>query len=120
MKTKNTFSAKAVKTKLRAGLGLYAQTAALTLEAYAKTNAPWWPQGPSGGKTGPPGYRHTGDARNSIQAEWGWKGDHLIVTVSGNMKYSVYLELANEKKYAILYPTIQKLAPSILKAYRRF
>jgi len=106
MKTKNTFSAQAVKTKLRAGLGLLADTSAKILEANAKADAPW--------------EDRTSNARNSIQGDWGWKGDHLIITVSGNMEYSVYLELAREKRFAVLYPTVQKHAPSIIKAYRRF
>jgi len=106
MKTTNTFSAQTVKTKLKAGLGLVADTSAKMLEASAKADAPW--------------QDRTGAARNTIQGDWAWKGDHLIITVSGNEDYSASLELGYEKRYAVLVPTIQRHAPSIIKAYRRF
>lgn len=35
------------------------------------------------------------------------------------MNYSVYLELANEKKYAILKPTVDKWTPNIISGYQR-
>lgn len=106
MKVTNTFNPTLVKSKLRAGLGLLADTAAKQLEEDAKRNAPW--------------VDRTSNARNSIQGSYGWRGNHLVITVSGNMEYSVWLELAREKRYAILVPTIQKNAPAIFKAFRRF
>lgn len=118
-KVTNTFSATIVKTKVRAAIGLYAHTAALKLEAEAKKNAPWWPNGPGGSKTGPPGYRHTGNARNSIQGKFLWVGNDAVIELSGNMEYSVYLELAMGKRYAILLPTVEKNSNDILSGYKK-
>ncbi len=90
---------------MRAAIGLYADTAAKKMESDAKREAPW--------------IDRTGNARNSIQGDFGWEGDKCKIVLSGNMDYSVYLELAHEKKYAILEPTIQKNAPEVLRGYQR-
>lgn len=102
---KSTFNNKATEALVRAAIGVFADTAAKKMEADAKQNAQWTDR--------------TSNARNSIQGNFGWKGKHAVITLSGNMEYSSYLELAHEKKYAILIPTIQKHSPEILKAYRR-
>ena len=61
----------------------------------------------------------TSNARNSIQGDFDWRGNRCIITLSGGMEYSVYLELAMGKKYAILYPTVLKNAPDVLRGYQR-
>jgi hypothetical protein len=104
-KTKSTFSAAKTYMKAQAALGLFADTAAKKMEVDAKRNAPWTDR--------------TSNARNSIQGSFGWKNRKLVITLSGNMDYSVWLELANDKRYAILYPTIQKNAPEVLRAYKK-
>lgn len=105
MKVKNTFNPSIADRKLRAALELYANTAALKMEADAKRNAPWTDR--------------TGNARNSIQGGYGWDGDKLVIILSGNVSYFVYLELANEKKYAILVPTTEKYTPEILSGFKK-
>ena len=104
-KSKSTFSAAKTYTKARAALELFARTEGLRLEAEAKKKAPWTDR--------------TANARNSIQGGAGWRQRKLVITLSGNMEYSVWLELANEKRYAILYPTIKRNAPEILRAYKK-
>ena len=101
----NKTNFKAVEKKIRAAIGLYADTAAKKMEGEAKINAPWTDR--------------TGNARNSIRGDFDWKGNKAVITLSGNMYYSVYLELAYQKKYAILKPTIDKNAPEILRGYQR-
>lgn len=101
----NTFNAKAVERKMKAAIGLYADTASKKMEGDAKQNAPWTDR--------------TSNARNSILGEFGWEGNKAVITLSGNMSYSVYLELAHEKRFAILVPTIQKSAPEILRGLQR-
>lgn len=103
--TKNNFNAKEIENKVRAAVGLFADTAAKKMEGEAKNNAKW--------------IDRTSNARNSIRGEFGWKGKNAVISLSGNMNYSVFLELANEKKYSILFPTIKRNAPEVLKAYRR-
>ena len=105
MNVTNNTNFKEVERKMRAKIGLYVNTAALKAEGVAKSEAPWTDR--------------TGDARNSIQGEAGWRKNDMVITLSGNMNYSVYLELAHEKKYAILKPTIHELAPEILKGYEK-
>jgi len=91
--------------KHRAALGLYADTAAKKMEREAKANAPWTDR--------------TTNARQSLAGSSGWDGNKLKVVLSGGMDYSVYLELAHEKKYAILKPTIDKNTSEILAGYQR-
>ena len=119
MKVTNTFSKDKVTTQMKAAIGLYAHTEAKRLEAYAKDNAPWWPKGPKGSATGPPGYRHTGNARNSIQGTFAWEANNAVIRLSGNVDYFIYLELAMAKKWAILLPTIDKHANDILAGYKK-
>ncbi|WP_352419831.1 hypothetical protein [Proteiniborus sp.] len=105
IKVTNNFNTKMVENKVRSAIGLYADTAAKKMEGEAKGNAPWTDR--------------TSNARNSIRGDFGWKGKHAVISLSGNMNYSVYLELAHEKRFAILVPTIQKNAPEVIKGYQR-
>lgn len=102
--TENFNLQKAVN-KQKAALAMYADTAAKKMEGEAKLYAPWTDR--------------TGNARNSIKGESGWDDDKLKIVLSGNMDYSVYLELAYGKKYAILKPTIDRNAPEVLSGYQR-
>lgn len=79
----------------------YGRVAAAKLEQVAKDEAPW--------------QDRTGNARQTIAGVADWAADTFRVGIAGNMNYSVYLELANEKKYAILWPTINKMTPEILR-----
>ena len=101
----NKTNFKEVEKKVKAAIGLYADTAAKRMEGEAKINAPWTDR--------------TGNARNSIRGDFDWQGSKAVITLSGNMDYSVWLELAHGKKYAILKPTIDKNTPEILRGYQR-
>lgn len=105
MAVKSTVDFKAVERKMKAAIGLYADTAAKKMESEAKNKAPWTDR--------------TSNARNSIQGNFGWKRNSAIITLSGNMNYFSYLELAMAKKYAILSPTIQANSTEIIKGYQR-
>lgn len=105
MRRRSTFNLSAAAMKQRAVLGLYADTAAKKMEAEAKQEAPWTDR--------------TTHARQSIAGSFGWEGNKLKIILSGGMDYSVFLELAHEKKYAILKPVIDKNAPEILQSYQR-
>lgn len=105
IKVTNNFNPKSAWMKQRAALGLYAHTAAKKMEAEAKKKAPWTDR--------------TANARNSIQGDFGWEGNQCKIVLAGNVDYFIYLELAMEKKYAILKPTIEQNAPEILKGYQR-
>lgn len=105
VKVRNTFNTRMVEKKIRAAIGVYADTAAKKMEGQAKNKAPW--------------VDRTSNARNSIRGDFGWKGNNAVITLSGNMNYFVFLELAHEKKYAILVPTIQGNAKEIIDGYKR-
>lgn len=105
IKVTNNFDAAKVIAKQRAAIGLYADTAAKKMEAEAKKKAPWTDR--------------TANARNSIQGDFGWEGNQCKIVLAGNVDYFVYLELAMEKKYAILKPTIVRNAPEVIKGYQR-
>lgn len=105
MAVKNTFNFKKVSKKMRAGLGLYADTAAKQMEADAKRNRPWTDR--------------TTNARNSTRGDFGWENDKAVIRLSGDVEYYPFLELANEKKYAVLLPTIKKSAAQIIRGFRR-
>ncbi|WPC42957.1 HK97 gp10 family phage protein [Clostridium sp. JS66] len=89
------------ETKSKIALELYGDTAAKKLEAEAKKNASW--------------EDRTGQSRQTIQGGTQQNGDNIDIYVAGNTEYFPYLELCNDKKYAILQPTVNKLSPKILK-----
>lgn len=90
-----------VDRKLKAAVALYSDTAGKKLEQEAKTKAGWTDR--------------TALARQTIQGGYEWQGPVCYIYVTGNTDYFPYLELANEKRFAVLYPTIQQMQPSILK-----
>lgn len=105
MSIKNTVNFSKVKAKMKTGITMYGKTESGRLEKSAKSNAKWTDR--------------TSNARNSIQGDFEWKGDIARINLSGNMEYSVFLELAYGKRYAILVPTIEKSAPSIINGYKK-
>lgn len=81
---------------------MYGETAALRLEGYAKKNAPWTDR--------------TGDARKRLKATLSRKSSTVYrITLAHGVNYGVYLELAHNKKYATIAPTINHKSPEILK-----
>ena len=85
---------------------LYAETSAAQLEAYAKQNAPW--------------KDITGISRQTISHDV--KSDRYKQTIilrGGVSAHFPYLELAFERRYAIIEPTMIKLAPGIVKGWRK-
>lgn len=105
MRIKNNLNFKAVENKVKAAIGVYADTEAKRMEAYAKSSKPWTDR--------------TANAKNSIQGDFGWKGSKATISLSGNVDYFVYLELAMGKRYSILRPTIDRHAAAILRGYQR-
>lgn len=57
----------------------------------------------------------TAELENHIESGIEWDKDSLIIYVDGNGQEFVNLELANDKKYAVLKPAIDKLSSEILK-----
>ena len=83
---------------------IYGNSAGQKMEAHAKANAPWTDR--------------TGKARQTITGGGEWHGNKMRCYVAGNMDYSIWLELANEKRYAILHPTLLAMSGDILEGMR--
>ncbi|NPV44807.1 MAG: hypothetical protein HPY70_12670 [Firmicutes bacterium] len=92
-----------VDRKIVANLALAANWAA-RMEAHMKTHAPW--------------QDRTGTARAGLFAKPEVDGDDIVIRLGHSVEYGIYLELAHERKYAILEPTARKFARNILKSYR--
>ena len=91
--------------KTRAALGLYADTVAKKMETHAKSNKPW--------------VDRTGRAKQSLNSSWKWVGDVARVELSHGDHYGIYLELCNEKKYAIIKPTIDIISPQAIRGLNK-
>lgn len=92
--------------KLKATLALDAQNIATEMEAWAKNNANWEDQ--------------TSHARQFLKSTVKWKNTNtLMVALSQHVEYGVYLELANEGKYAILEKAIAEFAPKFQESWKK-
>ena len=70
---------------------------------YAKSNAKW--------------HDITGNSRQTIDSTVNSHGNNQKITIAGHTPHFKWLELAHEKKYAILNPTIKKLGPEIVRGW---
>ena len=91
--------------KSKAALGLYADTVAKKMETHAKSNKPW--------------VDRTGRAKQSLNSSWNWVVDVARVELSHGVHYGIYLEFCNEKKYAIISPTINYISPKVIKGLNK-
>lgn len=90
----------------RAGLFLVGNSSAKNMESIAKRNAKW--------------TNRTGNARQRIEGGAEWSGpDTLTVFLVGRMHYNIWLELAMNRNWAILEPTLQQGAPELFRLWRR-
>lgn len=84
-----------------AAVRIYAETQAKTLEGYTKENRPWTDR--------------TGDARKRLTGYVTDIPKGYRINLAHGVDYGVWLELAMEKKYAILEPTIRLKGPEVIK-----
>lgn len=73
-------------------LNMYATNAALKLQNYARDNAPWTDR--------------TGHARQRLTGTVSRTSSGYRITLAHGVDYGIWLELAHEKRYAIIQPTI--------------
>lgn len=85
--------------KAQAALFLYAQTSSKKLEGYMKTNAPW--------------QNRTSNARQTLSGTVSKIPAGYRITLSHGVDYGIFLELANEKKYAIVAPTVNTQSSAV-------
>lgn len=88
----------------RAALGLYADTVAKKMENQAKNSYPWTDR--------------TYQASRRLKGDWQWNGNVARVTLSHGVDYGIWLEFANEKRFAVLKPTIDIMAPQAIRGLK--
>ena len=93
----------AVDKRAQAAVEMYAKHQAKNLESYAKRNAPWTDR--------------TGMARKSLNATTEKRSNGIRITLAHGVDYGLWLELAHEKRFAIVKPTIELRGNEVLKGY---
>lgn len=89
--------------RLPAACEMFALTAAKQLESYAKQNRPWTDR--------------TGRARQGLTGSAGQTQNGAQVVLAHTVDYGVWLELAHEKNYAIVEPTVRLKANEVMTAF---
>lgn len=92
------------ETKSSVAIKMFAQEGAKKFENYAKKNRPWTDR--------------TGHARQRLT---GWvesMTNKVRIHIGHGVDYGVYLELAHEKRYAILQQTVNAMSQEILEGYK--
>lgn len=84
-----------LKSKAEAAFSLLCENGAQKMEAYAKANRPW--------------KDRTGDARRRLKGSWKKVQNGYEIKISHGVSYGVWLEFKNERRYAILKPTVEKV-----------
>ena len=93
-----------VETKSQAAFRMFATEGAKKFENYAKQNRPWTDR--------------TGQARQRLTGWVEMFSDKIRIHIGHGVDYGIYLELANEKKYAILQQTVSAVSPEILEGLK--
>lgn len=92
--------------RLRAALLLDAKNISTQMENWAKQNATWTDR--------------TTNARRYLQAHVKWTHvNELMVAMSHHVEYGVYLELANERKHAILEEAIRQYSEQFTDGWKQ-
>lgn len=87
--------------KLGAVVLMYAATKASEIEAKMKLNRPWTDR--------------TGMAKATLSAKVSQPKETMVrITLAHGVDYGIWLELANEKNYAIIAPTIDEEGPRVI------
>lgn len=91
----------AKQQKTLAALQVYGDSVGKELESYAKSNRSWTDR--------------TGDARKALKGSSEPIGKEVVrCSIEHGVSYGVYLEMKNERRYAILKPTIDAVGPKAL------
>ena len=93
------------ETKSQIAIKMYAQEGAKKFENYAKSHRPWTDR--------------TGHARQRLVGWVETLSNKVRVYIGHGVNYGVYLELAHEKKYAILQPTVNAMSKEVLQGYSK-
>lgn len=87
--------------KLGAVILMYASTKAVELEAKMKQGRPWTDR--------------TGMAKATLNAKVSQPSSNVVrITLAHGVDYGIWLELAHEKNYAIVGPTVEQEGPRMI------
>lgn len=90
-----------MSVKLGAVVLMYSATKASELQAKMKVNRPWTDR--------------TGMAKATLNAKVSQPNQNIVrITLAHGVDYGIWLELAHEKNYAIIAPTIREEGPRIV------
>ena len=92
-----------LEVKSASATRIYAETAKQKLVDESKENAPWTDR--------------TGMARKSLNATTEKIDNGIRITLAHGVDYGLWLELAHEKRFAIVKPTIELRGNEVLKGY---
>ena len=91
-----------MSTKLGAVILMYSATKASELQSKMKLNRPWTDR--------------TGMAKAMLSAKVSQPSQNIVrITLAHGVSYGIWLELAHEKNYAIIAPTIREEGPRIIE-----
>jgi len=90
-------------SKAEIAMSMYVDTAALTLQDYMRDKAPWTDR--------------TGQARQRLTAKAQRVSKGYRIALAQGVDYGVFLELAHEKRFAIIQPTITAKGPEVMKGF---
>lgn len=89
-------------TKLGAVVLMYSATKASEIESRMKQQRPWTDR--------------TNMAKVTLNAKVSQPDDHTVrITLAHGVEYGIWLELAHEKNYAIIGPTVREQGPKVVK-----
>lgn len=91
--------------KSEAAIRMYAETAAVDLQSHMRDNAPWTD------RTGHARQRLTGTV---TKVTGGYK-----ITLAHGVDYGIWLELAHEKRFAIIQPTILIKSNEVMTGFEK-
>lgn len=96
---------RAFTSKEYGGLLMLMQTAATKMETWAKQNAPWTDR--------------TGQARQRLTGQAYWENPNIVVAaIAHQVDYGIWLELAHQRKYAILEKALEEHRGEIEEAVK--
>ncbi len=85
-------------TKVDSALKMYCDTSCRRLEGYAREHAPW--------------KDRSGAARLRLNSSYQTTSTGYRLKLAHGVEYGIYLELSHEKRFAVIYPTIQYVGPN--------
>ena len=88
-------------SQLEKALMQYAKTAAAKLRGQAVRDRPWTDR--------------TAQARQRLHTDVKRIDTGIRIILAHGVSYGVYLELAHEKRYAVIYPTLLKEGPGVMR-----